>query len=111
MSLNQLTKPEVELTGTTAIVTGASRGFGRAIAAALSAAGADVVGVARSGAQLDQVRDELGDTFTPVTADATDPTAAGLSVVSVLPRLTPVADTGTTAIPTHHRRPVGTGLK
>jgi hypothetical protein len=33
MSLNQLTKPEVELTGTTAIVTGASRGSGRAIAA------------------------------------------------------------------------------
>jgi NADP-dependent 3-hydroxy acid dehydrogenase YdfG len=76
MSLNQLTKPGVELTGTTAIVAGAGRGFGRAIAATLSAAGADVVGVARGGAQLDQLRDELGDTFTPVTADATDPTAA-----------------------------------
>jgi NAD(P)-dependent dehydrogenase (short-subunit alcohol dehydrogenase family) len=65
------------LAGTTAIVTGASRGFGRAIAAALSAAGVNVVGVARSGAQLDEVRDELGPTFTPVAADAADPAVAG----------------------------------
>jgi NAD(P)-dependent dehydrogenase (short-subunit alcohol dehydrogenase family) len=61
------------LAGTTAIVTGASRGFGRAIAAALSAAGAHVVGVARNSAHLDELRDELGDTFTPVAADAADP--------------------------------------
>ena len=78
MTMNQAVTDHPEtLTGTTAIVTGASRGFGRAIAATLSAAGADVVGVARSHAQLDQLRDELGETFTPVTADATDPTAAG----------------------------------
>ena len=65
------------LAGTAAIVTGASRGFGRAIAAALSAAGAHVVGVARSGAQLNELSDELGDTFTPVAADAADPAVAG----------------------------------
>ncbi|MGO9101906.1 MAG: SDR family NAD(P)-dependent oxidoreductase [Mycobacterium sp.] len=78
MSPNQLatSQPQAALTGTTAIVTGASRGFGRAISAALSAAGAHVVGVARTGAQLDQLRDELGDTFTPVIADAADPAAA-----------------------------------
>ena len=35
-----------ELSGTTALVTGASRGFGRAIAIALSKHGAQVVGVA-----------------------------------------------------------------
>jgi NAD(P)-dependent dehydrogenase (short-subunit alcohol dehydrogenase family) len=67
------------LVGTTAIVTGASRGFGRAIAAALTAAGAHVVGVARTSAHLDEVHDQLGDTFTAVTADAADPaTARGL---------------------------------
>lgn len=60
----------------TAVVTGASRGFGRAIAATLSAAGARVVGVARSGARLDELRAELGDTFTPVAADAADPNVA-----------------------------------
>ncbi len=64
------------LVGTTAIVTGASRGFGRAIAAALSAAGAHVVGVARTPDHLDEVRQVLGDTFTPVTADAADPATA-----------------------------------
>jgi len=61
MTMNQAVTDHPEtLTGTTAIVTGASRGFGRAIAATLSAAGADVVGVARSHAQLDRLRDELG---------------------------------------------------
>jgi NAD(P)-dependent dehydrogenase (short-subunit alcohol dehydrogenase family) len=69
-------QPEAALRGTTAIVTGASRGFGRAIATALSAAGARVVGVARSSAQLDQLRDELGETFTPVAADVADPAVA-----------------------------------
>ena len=65
------------LDGTTAIVTGASRGFGRAIATALSCAGADVVGVARNRSLLDEVRNQLGDTFTPVVADAADPDTAG----------------------------------
>lgn len=67
------------LDGTTAIVTGAGRGFGRAIAAALAAAGAHVVGVARTGAPLDELAGELGDSFTPVVADAADgATASGL---------------------------------
>jgi NAD(P)-dependent dehydrogenase (short-subunit alcohol dehydrogenase family) len=68
--------PRIEIAGTTAIVTGASRGFGRAIAGALSGAGVAVVGVARDGARLDQVRADLGDSFTPVPADAADPFVA-----------------------------------
>jgi NAD(P)-dependent dehydrogenase (short-subunit alcohol dehydrogenase family) len=56
----------------TAVVTGASRGFGRAIAAALVAAGTDVVGIARTEPDLKAVRDQLGDRFTPVAGDATD---------------------------------------
>jgi NAD(P)-dependent dehydrogenase (short-subunit alcohol dehydrogenase family) len=76
--VSQPTKTQSDaLAGTTALVTGASRGFGRAITTALSAAGAHVVGVARSSAQLDELRDELGDTFTPVAADAADPAVAG----------------------------------
>jgi NAD(P)-dependent dehydrogenase (short-subunit alcohol dehydrogenase family) len=56
----------------TAVVTGASRGFGRAIAAALVGEGADVVGIARDGQALRAVRGELGEHFTPLAADATD---------------------------------------
>ncbi|KQH81261.1 short-chain dehydrogenase [Mycobacterium gordonae] len=91
------------IAGTTAIVTGASRGFGRAVAAALTSAGARVVGVARTQAHLQLVRDELGDTFTGVAADAADAqTAAALideyrpaTVVlaaGLAPRMMPLTD-------------------
>ncbi|WP_214408146.1 SDR family oxidoreductase [Pseudonocardia lacus] len=56
----------------TAVVTGAGRGFGRAVAAALVAAGTPVVGIARSADDLRAVRDQLGDGFTALPADATD---------------------------------------
>jgi NADP-dependent 3-hydroxy acid dehydrogenase YdfG len=62
-----------QLAGTTAIVTGASRGFGRAIAIALVERGADVVGVARDEALLSELREKLGDAFTPELADVADP--------------------------------------
>ncbi len=76
----------ITLDGTTAIVTGASRGFGRGIAAALAAAGAHVIGVARTSAPLDAVRDELGDAFTPVAADAADPATAARLLDEYRPR-------------------------
>ncbi|GAB3568709.1 SDR family oxidoreductase [Amycolatopsis endophytica] len=75
-----------DLTGTTALVTGASRGFGRGIAAALAEAGAHVVGVARDRDRLAALRDLLGDAFTPVVADAADPTIAGQLLDTHRPR-------------------------
>ncbi|MGW4487252.1 SDR family oxidoreductase [Amycolatopsis sp. NPDC004368] len=60
----------------TAVVTGAGRGFGRAISLALVAAGTRVVGIARSAPELHAVRDEAGELFTPLAADATDPRLA-----------------------------------
>lgn len=78
--------PTNSLVGTTAIVTGASRGFGRGIAAALAAAGAHVVGVARGHQALEEVHDELGDTFTAVVADAADPATAGELIDEYRPR-------------------------
>jgi NAD(P)-dependent dehydrogenase (short-subunit alcohol dehydrogenase family) len=76
-----------QLSGATAIVTGASRGFGRATAAALAAAGAHVVGVARDARALDEVHQELGAAFTPVVADAADPTVAGQLIDAYQPRV------------------------
>ena len=64
--------PTQELSGTTALVTGASRGFGRAIAVALSKHDAHVVGVARDPGRLEELHAQLGGTFTPVAADVTD---------------------------------------
>ena len=63
--------------GRAALVTGASRGFGRAIAAALAGAGAQVIGVARDENRLAEVQRDLGDRFVPVAADAADPVVAG----------------------------------
>jgi len=85
--MNQSTQTHTDsLVGTTAIVTGAGRGFGRAVAAALSATGAQVIGVARTGAQLDEVAGELGDSFTPVVADAADPATPGRLIEEYRPR-------------------------
>jgi len=75
-----------ELSGTTALVTGATRGFGRAIAVALHEAGADVVAVARNAEQLGQLRAELGGSFTSVTADVADPVVAGSLVEQYRPK-------------------------
>jgi NAD(P)-dependent dehydrogenase (short-subunit alcohol dehydrogenase family) len=87
-----------EIAGVTALVTGASRGFGRGIATALSGAGARVVGVARDRAGLDEVRAELGESFTPVTADATDPMVAGALIDRYRPGVL-VLNAGATPLP------------
>jgi NAD(P)-dependent dehydrogenase (short-subunit alcohol dehydrogenase family) len=65
-----------ELTGATALVTGASRGFGRAISTALLDAGARVVGVAHDRAALQEL-EHLREGFVGVPADAADPAVAG----------------------------------
>src|SRR5262245_43355222 len=62
---------------TTALVTGASRGLGRGIAVALAGAGYRQIGVAREQDALAELHAQLGDQFTPVKADVTDPVAAG----------------------------------
>jgi NAD(P)-dependent dehydrogenase (short-subunit alcohol dehydrogenase family) len=63
----------VELSGQVALVTGATRGIGRALSLALAAAGATVVGTARDpepAAALGGEIADLGSTFTFVQADA-----------------------------------------
>jgi NAD(P)-dependent dehydrogenase (short-subunit alcohol dehydrogenase family) len=75
------------IAGATALVTGASRGFGRSIATSLSQAGAQVVGVARDKDQLAELREELGGSFTGVAADAAAPETAGLLIDAYRPAI------------------------
>jgi NAD(P)-dependent dehydrogenase (short-subunit alcohol dehydrogenase family) len=65
----------VDLTGQVAVVTGATRGIGRALSLAFAAAGADVVGTARGAEPAAALAEEitaLGAGFTFVQADAGD---------------------------------------
>lgn len=55
-----------------AILTGASRGLGSAIASALVSKGVIVYGIARNINALNALRNDLGDSFHPVQADITN---------------------------------------
>jgi len=98
------------LSGRVALVTGASRGIGAATAKALAAAGAHVVLVARTGAELEKIEDEIfqaggNATIAPVDLAEPDAVARLASAISerwvaldilvinaaVLPALTPVS--------------------
>lgn len=63
----------IDLNGATVVVTGASRGFGRATAVALAESGAHVVGVARHRGGLEELQRELGDALSCETGDVADP--------------------------------------
>ena len=58
--------------GSTAIVTGASGGIGRAVALDLAAAGAHVVAVARTEAKLEELAEQADGRLTPFPADLCD---------------------------------------
>jgi 2-deoxy-D-gluconate 3-dehydrogenase len=79
-----------DLSGRTALVTGASRGIGRAIAVGLAQAGADVALSARDEARLDEVRGEveaLGRRALVVPADLTDADECARLAATALDRL------------------------
>jgi NAD(P)-dependent dehydrogenase (short-subunit alcohol dehydrogenase family) len=84
-----------QLAGTTAVVTGASRGFGRAISTSLVERGARVVGVARNQNQLADLQEQLGDAFTPEVADVSDPVVARQLIADYRPQ-TVVLNAGAT---------------
>ena len=66
---------DLQLDGKVAVVLGASRGLGRAIACSLAQEGAEVITVARSAAESDG--------FAHITADLDDPAASGQIIAAV----------------------------
>ncbi len=79
-----------DLTGKTAFVTGASRGIGRAMAAALADAGADVAVVARTAAGLADVADDVtaaGRRAVIIPADVTDEASVTAAVGTAIDEL------------------------
>jgi 3-oxoacyl-[acyl-carrier protein] reductase len=73
------------LRGRVALVTGASRGIGFAIAAALHAQGARVAALARDAGAIEKAASELGadhDTFLALSADVTDQAAVEAAVTA-----------------------------
>jgi len=75
-----------DLSDSTTIVVGASRGLGRGIAAAFAQAGASVVAVARNAAALADLAAAESGHIEPVSADATDPSVAGTLLDRYEPR-------------------------
>jgi 2-deoxy-D-gluconate 3-dehydrogenase len=68
-----------DLTGRLAVVTGARRGIGRAVASALAGAGADIIGVSanleESGSAVEKDVTAAGRSFEAIRADLADPAA------------------------------------
>jgi NAD(P)-dependent dehydrogenase (short-subunit alcohol dehydrogenase family) len=86
-----------DLSGTTAIVTGAGRGFGRAISLSLAHRDAHVVGVGRTPGPLQQLKDELANNFTMEVTDVSDPSTAKRLLTSYRPQ-TVVLNAGATPV-------------
>lgn len=76
----------MDLHGTVAVVTGASRGIGLALSRQLVDAGAHVAGLARSTDDLDRLAETLGERFEGVECDVTDATAAKQAIDGVAER-------------------------
>lgn len=68
------------MTQQTVFVTGASAGFGDAIARRFVAEGARVIAVARSADKLEKLAGELGDAVLPVTLDVSDAEAVKATI-------------------------------
>ena len=92
---------KIDLSGQTALVTGASRGIGRTIAQSLARAGADMVLMGRDGTSLEQLAQELiaeGSRAEISVCDVQDVTAVARAVAQI-PKLNILVNNAGTNIP------------
>lgn len=80
----------MQLDGKRVVVTGATRGIGRALTRQLVAAGAQVIGVARNAAALETEVQAWGERFIPVSCDLADPAARTALIARFTGDLAPV---------------------
>jgi NADP-dependent 3-hydroxy acid dehydrogenase YdfG len=80
------------LAGRTAVVTGASRGIGAAIATTLSSAGARVALLARSEAAIKTVAEKIGNGAEAIVCDVTDPESVEAAATVVRAKFGSVPD-------------------
>lgn len=98
----------LDLSGRTAVVTGASRGIGLAIAQAIAAAGGNVVLTSRSQEAADASAAQVGGTAIGVGVHAVDEEAARRCVDLTLDRFEASTSSSTTRGPTRPSDPSST---
>jgi 3-oxoacyl-[acyl-carrier protein] reductase len=81
---------DLGIEGRVALVTGASRGLGRAIAGALAREGAQVAVASRSGQRIERAAVEIGHGARPFVADTDQPARMGALVAEVEEALGPI---------------------
>lgn len=74
---------EHRITSGVAVVTGAGAGLGRALAITLANKGLEVAGIGRSAAPLQDLSEELDESFLPVTADVADPASVTAAMAQI----------------------------
>ena len=92
-TLDHIKEAVIDLSGQVVLITGGSRGLGRAFAQGLLAAGARVAITARSAPELHETAAQLSsaaDQVVAIPADATDPGAAPKVVATAEERLGPI---------------------